>query len=1069
MSENQQYKRGSEWRKWDLHVHTKGTAKNDQFSSKDFDTFCVRFFREALEKRISAVGITDYFSIDNYLKVKEFVTGINSNKNFTEDQKLEIKKILIIPNVELRMTPVTDKNKLVNIHCLFNPEYVENLNNDFFNSIEYVMSKNRYPMNREGITELGKSLDLNLDTDEEKYKKGVDNFVVSHESLQKLREKNSFKENTIIAVSNSSKDGASALQKHFEFFEGNEPGSLEAVRKSIYYLSQVIFSGNSKDKEYFLGKSVDDQKTVENKCGSLKPCIHGSDAHKEEDLFNLSGDKYCWIKADLTFEGLRHIIYEPEDRVYIGHEPSVLKRVRDNKTKYIHSLTINNKTNQKAKKGAWFKNVNLEFNSELVSIIGNKGSGKSAISDIIGVLCDAHNAGDNHEYLSFLNNSKNQKRFREKGFAEKFEATIEWKDGKSTQKSLDENIDKDKIEKVKYLPQNFFESLTNDLEKEGFEETLKEVIFRHIPEADRHGRDTFDELEKYKISSIEKDLPIFKDSLNKLSDEIIKLEEKNHPNYINRLKNFLEEREKELSEHEKNKPEEVKNPTESKELKGIKNPTESKESKSDKIKEEKSEGIKKLNNELDKLESDIGEKKRQENKTSSEIEELRKIYDDLIRFEKRIDDYKEDNRQSFEKFEFKIDDLIETKFDHSVVQDKIDNQSKYLAQLKMSLKTLKDIESGEDGDKEKIEKAKKGSLIIQRDEMKEKIDNLKDELSKPERDYQEYREKLKEWEDKKKNIKGNAQNPESNTIEFYKNEINFIDNKLVERLTQERIARVNKSIEIFRKKKEIIDLYEELKKSIDDKIGEDKEFRKKFKMEMNVSFKIDNNFRKTFFEFINQNKTGTFYGKIEGENFLSLILEEKDLTKERDIQNILETIIKFLETDQRKEIGPKNKDRKISDQITRKKEFYEFIFSLEYLKPNYELKLDGKVLEKLSPGERGALLLVFYLMLDKENTPLVIDQPEDNLDNKSVFEILTHFIRDAKKRRQIIIVTHNPNLAVCADAEQVIYVHLDKNDYKFSYETGSIESPILNKRIVEILEGTQPAFDRRKLKYQETK
>jgi len=63
------------------------------------------------------------------------------------------------------------------------------------------------------------------------------------------------------------------------------------------------------------------------------------------------------------------------------------------------------------------------------------------------------------------------------------------------------------------------------------------------------------------------------------------------------------------------------------------------------------------------------------------------------------------------------------------------------------------------------------------------------------------------------------------------------------------------------------------------------------------------------------------------------------------------------------------------------------------LKPNYELKLDGKPLEKLSPGEKGALLLVFYLMIDKEVTPLVIDQPEDNLDNKSVFEVLTHFIR----------------------------------------------------------------------------
>ena len=133
----------------------------------------------------------------------------------------------------------------------------------------------------------------------------------------------------------------------------------------------------------------------------------------------------------------------------------------------------------------------------------------------------------------------------------------------------------------------------------------------------------------------------------------------------------------------------------------------------------------------------------------------------------------------------------------------------------------------------------------------------------------------------------------------------------------------------------------------------------------------------------------------------------------------------------------------------------------------YELKLDGKILDELSPGEKGTLLLVFYLMIDKEDTPLIIDQPEDNLDNKSVFQVLTHFIKTAKKRRQIVIVTHNPNLAVGADAEQVIYVELDKKSGKhtFSFEAGSIESPAINRRLVEILEGTMPAFDKRKLRY----
>lgn len=81
-------------------------------------------------------------------------------------------------------------------------------------------------------------------------------------------------------------------------------------------------------------------------------------------------------------------------------------------------------------------------------------------------------------------------------------------------------------------------------------------------------------------------------------------------------------------------------------------------------------------------------------------------------------------------------------------------------------------------------------------------------------------------------------------------------------------------------------------------------------------------------------------------------------------------------------------------------DLYDYLFGFDYLGTKYDLKIDGKDLSELSPGERGGLLLIFYLMLDRQETPLVIDQPEDNLDNKSVYEILVTFIKQAKKRRQ---------------------------------------------------------------------
>lgn len=107
-------------------------------------------------------------------------------------------------------------------------------------------------------------------------------------------------------------------------------------------------------------------------------------------------------------------------------------------------------------------------------------------------------------------------------------------------------------------------------------------------------------------------------------------------------------------------------------------------------------------------------------------------------------------------------------------------------------------------------------------------------------------------------------------------------------------------------------------------------------------------------------------------------------------------------------------------------------------------------------SERGAF---FILVL---SVPVWLDKTY-----QSVYEIMETFLKSAKKRRQIIMVTHNPNLAVVADAEQIVHVGIDKknegNDFRFY--GGSIEDAEINKKVVDILEGTLPAFDNRRLKY----
>jgi ABC-type cobalamin/Fe3+-siderophores transport system ATPase subunit len=389
---NSTFTKGSVWRKWDLHVHTKGTKKNDQFQSKTFNEFCVTLFRKALENGIVAIGITDYFNINNYKKVKEFISKIDSCTDFTDEEKKKIKHIFILPNVELRMLPVTDSGRLVNIHCLFNPDYESSLENNFFGSIEYSAGLGKkYKMNRQGLIDLGKSLDSSLNN-ETAYQKGIDSFVVTHSDLQKLLDENSdFRENVIVVVSNSNKDGASAFQKHYNLFEDIGVGSLDAVRKSIYSISDCIFSSNEEDIIYFLGLKKDNKKLVVEKCGSLKPCIHGSDAHTEEKLFEPDEQKYCWIKADPTFEGLKQIIYEPEIRIKIQQEDprenEVYALIEKCVINFPSDLKIKIEEPEKKTDFCLQSKYEVEFSNNLTCIIGGRGTGKSTLVHLLYNAC----------------------------------------------------------------------------------------------------------------------------------------------------------------------------------------------------------------------------------------------------------------------------------------------------------------------------------------------------------------------------------------------------------------------------------------------------------------------------------------------------------------------------------------------------------------------------------------------------------------------------------------------------------------------------------------------------------
>ena len=300
------FEKGSEWRRWDLHLHTPETKKNDNYSGRNVEEKWDKFYDAINEyigdgtderRSVSVIGITDYFSIDNYKKV-------------VRDNRLPDSIKGIFPNVEMRITP-TGTNSPVNIHFIFNPEIVDELENRFFSRLKFQGGDREYSGSKTELISLGKA--LGAETDEEAYLKGIDSFVLSYKDVYELFQKDTkLRDNTLIGVSNKSTDGASGIDR------GENGGQLTATKKAVYRHCDFIFSANPGDIKYFGGKGVDGIEDVIKNYGSLKPCFHGSDAHCLDKIFEPDNEKYCWIKADTTFNGLKQVIYEPEARVRIS-------------------------------------------------------------------------------------------------------------------------------------------------------------------------------------------------------------------------------------------------------------------------------------------------------------------------------------------------------------------------------------------------------------------------------------------------------------------------------------------------------------------------------------------------------------------------------------------------------------------------------------------------------------------------------------------------------------------------------------------------------------------------------
>lgn len=978
---------GSEWRKWNLHVHTKGTNKNDQFTSKTMEEFFHVFFRKAIENEVAAIGITDYFSIDRYSDALSYLADVSNKEDhegnpiYTDEEIAKLERLFIFPNVELRMLPSTDRGKLINIHCLFNPEYLADLENDFF---AHIQNADGFKMNRHGLISYGKSLETTLNTDEEYYKKGIDNFVIDLKSLKKIIQTNKkFKDNTLLVVSNSSNDGASGLQKHYDTFE-NESGSLDGTRISIYSTCHAVFSANQKDVKYFLGRRLEgtegytdeiyqkEVKEIVKLRGSLKACIVGCDAHKEDDLFS----RFTWIKADLNFEGLRQICFEPESRVKIQKEKPDYKE-----DKYLIKKAQFLSSNDTFTSQPIFLNPNLNV------IIGGKSSGKSILLYAIAKTLSA----DEGVLMNEDDKPKYELNEIEEGL--NFEITT---NGGFKQKLYRDEDERSILPQIKYIPQSYLVKLAEpELNKKGksLDELVRDLITEDLESKDLYNSfiNKVTQNDKSRNSQIDLFFEIIKE-INELENE---LKTKSNKSVLEQNIKSNSSKLEELNKNSGLNPEEV-------------------------------EKYKTLQTLMEK-----NEEKKQHLREDLSITQNFNL--ELVQTIRNLKTKKDNVLNSYH--------LSEIKKHYTERYSGIDELYNHLLSIESELQ----VTTKENGNRSLVNESEFKSLLISLNAERKKLE-------------EEIKPFLKD-EDTKKIIQGLNE-----SIANDKKALVDIEN-ITKRVVEKRKQKDDSKLEIFK-------IYEENYKEYGDVILALKERTLELERDgLNIVGKAQFNYpklRKTLYA-ISDGRSASYRQH-------EILQENKKASSEVIFSKLIEDIkIIFNDILEGKYVLTNRTDARNAIKMLLEDYFFD----------HWEITYKNDRLGQMSTGKASFVILMLIIGLSKSKAPILIDQPEDNLDNRSITTDLVNYLKNKKLERQIIVVTHNANIVVNADAENVIVANqkgqsdeTSSSQYRFDYANGAIENSFekksetdilksmgIRQHIADIIEGGKDAFLMREKKY----
>jgi hypothetical protein len=976
---------GSLWHRWDPHIHAPGTLLSNRYKGADrWD----EFFRRIEESApvIRALGITDYFGVDAY---EEFLRRRGGRLG---------EVAFIFPNVELRIGIATAAGFAINVHLLCNPA-----DHDHVAKIRRFLSNlhfgSEYRCDRADLARLGRAHDRSIQDERAAVVAGANQFKVNVDELREEYNKDQWAQaNILVAVAAGTKDGTSGLKTDSSFTE---------TRRAIERFAHIIFSANPKDRDFWLGLGPLKKDELEATWNGLKPCLHGSDAHSPERVGAPDLDRYCWIKGDLTFESLRQTCFEPQERCFIGREP----RRGSLPAQTISTLTVSG--------AQWLRKPTVTLNPGLVAVIGARGSGKTALADLVAAAAYALSRHLNP--TSFVKRAAHHLGGQS--------SALVWESGERTELDLDAIDFGDLVDtpRVQYLSQHFVEQLCS---AEGIEDELlaeiERVVFQAHPLEDRLGATTFKELLEVRAGRARLARVRQQEQLKEVSASITS--ERLLHDAISVRQKLVAEKAQSIN----------KDRADRKSLMTVKGS------------EVRAKRLDEIATAADEVRGNVERAKRRQRSLSNLRDEVADMKTRVI--PARLDALKEEfaetalTSQQWEAFKLQfvgdVDGILhahiaaantlvqklagpavaEAAYDREappsdapLISDTAELSSLTLSLLEKELDRLR-------------------RLVGVDEERAKKFSKLSEKISREEALLTKLKEDLKRAEE--------------------------AEGRIQELMARRRQTYISEFQAIIDEQQELADLYAPLANAIQSKPGA------LGKLTFSVRRLVDIEAWATKGEeLLDLRKAGPF----RGTGALLEAARQALLPKWQNgsAEEVGSAMTDFRTTYEKalREHAPRSREDKEGYRAWLQN-VGQWLYSTDHISVVYSIGYDGVDIESLSPGTRGIVLLLLYLAIDGEDDrPLVIDQPEENLDPRSIFDELVQRFREAKTRRQIIVVTHNANLVVNTDADQVIVAqagpHRPGALPEITYECGGLENPRIRQHVCDILEGGEAAFKER--------